>query len=184
MIFTHANKQTRDQRCLGRGGCEYDGRPNALNEILILQSHLWAPETQKESIKVRLIAPLYVIEADRVLQALANQYGLSYRLVKMMCTDPVMQMETAVAEPNILEMSVTSNKSEEKTQQNVSSGDLEGAYHLDQLDPVAASAEVASLGYLSFSNIINQIWHFCSVDYGPKCKSRFSAFKNDTDRSL
>lgn len=143
-----------------------------MNKILILQSHLWAPETQKGSVKVRLIAPLYVIEADRVLQTLANQYGLSYRLVKMMCTDPVMQMETAVAEPNILEMSVTSNKSEEKTQQNVSSGDLEGAYHLDQLDPVAASAEVASLGYLSFSNIINHIWHFCSVDYGPKCKSR------------
>uniref|UniRef100_A0A093VCL7 ADP-ribosylation factor n=1 Tax=Talaromyces marneffei PM1 TaxID=1077442 RepID=A0A093VCL7_TALMA len=101
-------------------------------------------------------------------QALANQYGLSYRLVKMMCTDPVRQMETAVAEPNILGESVPTERSEEKAQQNVSSGDLEGAYHLGQLDPVAASAEVASLGYLSFSNIINQIWHFCSVDYGPK----------------
>ncbi|EEA20476.1 conserved hypothetical protein [Talaromyces marneffei ATCC 18224] len=105
---------------------------------------------------------------DQSLQALANQYGLSYRLVKMMCTDPVRQMETAVAEPNILGESVPTERSEEKAQQNVSSGDLEGAYHLGQLDPVAASAEVASLGYLSFSNIINQIWHFCSVDYGPK----------------
>lgn len=100
----------------------------------------------------------------------------------MMCTDPVRQAETSVAEPNILEMSVPDDKPEEKTQQNVSSGDLEGAYHLDQLDPVAASAEVASLGYLSFSNIINQIWHFCSVDYGPKCTFQFSAFKDDTDR--
>ncbi|RAO65574.1 uncharacterized protein BHQ10_001586 [Talaromyces amestolkiae] len=113
--------------------------------------HLWAPETQKESVN-----------------ALANQYGLSYRLVKMMCSDPVRQMNTTVAEPNVLEMSVSADESEEKTQHNVSSGDLEGAYHLDRLDPVAASAEVASLGYLSFSNIINQIWHFCSVDYGPK----------------
>lgn len=126
----------------------------------------------------------YCYKADRLLKALANQYGLSYRLVKMMCTDPVMQMETTIAEPNILEMSVHANQSEVKTQQNVSSGDLEGAYHLDQLDPVAASAEVASLGYLSFSNIINQIWHFCSVDYGPKCTSHLCAFKDDTDQYL
>ncbi|EED24334.1 conserved hypothetical protein [Talaromyces stipitatus ATCC 10500] len=100
-------------------------------------------------------------------QALANRYGLSYRLVKMMCTDPVRQTETAVAEPNLLE-SEPAEKSDEKPQQTVSSRDLEGAYHLDKLDPAVASAEVASLGYLSFSNIINQIWHFCSVDYGPK----------------
>jgi hypothetical protein len=93
-------------------------------------------------------------------------------------------METTVAEPNILEESVPANESEEKAQQNVSSGDLEGAYHLDNLDPVSASAEVASLGYLSFSNIINQIWHFCSVDYGPKCITYLSAFKDDTDQDL
>lgn len=101
-----------------------------------------------------------------------------------MCTDPVMQMETAVAEPNILEMSVPATQPEEKAQQNVPPRDIEGAYHLDQLDPVAASAEVSSLGYLSFSNIINQIWHFCSVDYGPKCMSGLPALKNVTDRYL
>lgn len=93
----------------------------------------------------------------------------------MMCTDPVRQMETIVVEPNVLEVSVSADETEAKTQHNVSSRDPEGAYHLDQLDPVAASAEVASLGYLSFSNIINQIWHFCSVDYGPKCTSHFCA---------
>jgi hypothetical protein len=124
---------------------------------------------------------LYVNEANINRQALANQYGLSYRLVKMMCTDPVRQMETAVAEPNILEESIP-EKSEESPQQNVSSGDLEGAYQLHKLDPVAASAEVASLGYLSFSNIINQIWHFCSVDYGPKCRVHCCLFQNDTNR--
>ena len=92
-----------------------------------------------------------------------------------MCADPVTQLETAVAEPNILEEPVPTDKSEHKVQPHVSTGDLEQAYHLDQLDPVAASAEVSSLGHLSFSNIINQIWHFCSVDYGPKCASRFTS---------
>lgn len=106
--------------------------------------HLWAPEMQKESIKTLL-----------------QQYGLSYRLVKMMCTDPVRQSQTAVAKTDILDPDESRGKATPE-------GDIEGAYNLEKTDPVAASAEVASLGHLSFSNIINQIWHFCSVDYGPK----------------
>jgi hypothetical protein len=102
------------------------------------------------------------IESHRKLQTLLQLYGLSYRLVKMMCTDPVRQSQTAVAKTDILDPDESQGKATPE-------GDIEGAYNLEKTDPVAASAEVASLGHLSFSNIINQIWHFCSVDYGPKC---------------
>lgn len=49
--------------------------------------------------------------------------------------------------------------------------DLEGAYALKELvDPDTIREQAASLN-LTFSDIINQIWHFSSVDYGPKCMS-------------
>ncbi|OKL60249.1 hypothetical protein UA08_04581 [Talaromyces atroroseus] len=101
-------------------------------------------------------------------QTLLNQYGLSYRLVKMMCTDPVKQTQTAVAKADELGSPISTENLEDRTGRAMPVEDIEGAYHLEKLDPVAASSEVASLGHLSFSNIINQIWHFCSVDYGPK----------------
>lgn len=47
--------------------------------------------------------------------------------------------------------------------------DLENARRLSDLHPSLMS-EATSLRDLTFSHIINQIWHFCSVDYGRQCE--------------
>jgi hypothetical protein len=118
---------------------------------------------------------------NRHLKTLLKQYGLSYRLVKMMCTDPVIQTQTAVAKADALGGTISTENVEDKPGGTTPADDIEGAYHLEKLDPVAASSEVASLGHLSFSSIINQIWHFCSVDYGPKCVFRFQDLWSNAD---
>jgi hypothetical protein len=92
----------------------------------------------------------------------------------MMCTGPVGQRKPSTAAPDAPDSPpVNTRISQPAYSSEKSNGvdeDLEGAYNLDNLDPAIASAEAASsLRGLTFSSIINQIWHFCSVDYGPKC---------------
>lgn len=48
--------------------------------------------------------------------------------------------------------------------------DLENARRFNDLHPSIVMSEATSLRDLTFSHIINQIWHFCSVDYGRQCK--------------
>ncbi|KAH8697412.1 hypothetical protein BGW36DRAFT_167682 [Talaromyces proteolyticus] len=115
--------------------------------------HLWAPEAQKESIKI-----------------LAQQYGLSYRLIKMLCTDPVPKTKSPIAEEKAYENVPSGQQDDEKATSTAKpvGNDLENAYHLKTIDPATASTETLSMSGLTFSHIINHIWHFCSVDYGPR----------------
>lgn len=50
-------------------------------------------------------------------------------------------------------------------------GDIEGGIPLKEVDPTQATRGVAAAsGKISFAHIVNHIWHFCSVDYGSKCR--------------
>ncbi|KAL1983870.1 hypothetical protein VTN96DRAFT_9794 [Rasamsonia emersonii] len=122
--------------------------------------NIWAPERQKESIKY-----------------ITKQYGVSERLQKMMCTEPVPQTRPPTVSPEASsdqtaphhKGSGSHSVSVVNKLHELPDGDLEGAYHLNDLDPTHASGEVASsFKSLTFASIIDQIWHFCSVDYGPK----------------
>ncbi|KAL1962853.1 hypothetical protein VTN77DRAFT_9128 [Rasamsonia byssochlamydoides] len=120
--------------------------------------NIWAPERQKQSIKY-----------------ITKQYGLSERLQKMMCTEPVRQtglsLVSADEKPSDRTPPLKGGGSHSVSAINKpheTDGDLEGAYHLNDLDPAHASEAASALKSLTFSSIINQIWHFCSVDYGPK----------------
>lgn len=103
----------------------------------------------------------------------------------MMCTEPVEQTRSPTTALEAADRpSGTSSASHLATPSEKPSGkgsDLEGAYNLENLDPVVASAEVASsMKGLTLASIINQIWHFCSVDYGPRCMLR-SMTKRELD---
>lgn len=91
-----------------------------------------------------------------------------------MCTRPVEQTRSPTNASDVSGSppvpSNTSGPASPVEKPNGNGTDLEGAYNLENLDPVIASAEAASsMRALTFSRIINQIWHFCSVDYGPRC---------------
>lgn len=105
----------------------------------------------------------------------------------MMCTEPVPQTRPPTVSPEASsdqtaphhKGSGSHSVSVVNKLHELPDGDLEGAYHLNDLDPTHASGEVASsFKSLTFASIIDQIWHFCSVDYGPKCKIRSDPVKN------
>lgn len=90
----------------------------------------------------------------------------------MLCTDPVNQSKSPTAETEEEEKRARERRDGEKVASSTKLpvDDLEGAYQLDTIDPETASTEMLSRTGLTFSHIVNHIWHFCSVDYGPKCK--------------
>jgi hypothetical protein len=47
--------------------------------------------------------------------------------------------------------------------------DLEEAVSLKNLSDPDDIQKAASFRGLTFAHVTNQIWHFCSVDHGPRC---------------
>ncbi|KAJ9389459.1 hypothetical protein DTO063F5_1952 [Paecilomyces variotii] len=111
--------------------------------------NIWAPEKQKESIRL-----------------ITNKYGVSERLQGLMCTEPASQSLRPA--PGSEAADSTRHWAFSRQPDRSHPKDLEGAYTLKELvDPDTIREQAASLN-LTFSDIINQIWHFSSVDYGPK----------------
>ncbi|KAJ5198780.1 uncharacterized protein N7498_007897 [Penicillium cinerascens] len=106
--------------------------------------NIWAPEEQKDTIK-----------------ALTTHYGVSERLQGMMCTEPVVALPKPVALPK-RRHTRDFDHSEKPT------GDVKNAISpKDQSDPDTLR-DTASFKNLTFSQVTDQIWHFSSVDHGPR----------------
>ncbi|KAL4816380.1 hypothetical protein BDW67DRAFT_162205 [Aspergillus spinulosporus] len=112
--------------------------------------HIWAPEKQKNLIK-----------------AITNHYGVSERLQGLMCTDPVTRPSKPAAPPQPPRKSFQSKNSSKPVQVNVDE-DLEDGHALRDLPSSEEIHAAASLRGLTFGHVVDQIWHFCSTDYGPK----------------
>ncbi|RAQ68185.1 hypothetical protein AFCA_010639 [Aspergillus flavus] len=109
--------------------------------------NIWSPEQQKDLIKT-----------------ITSHYGISERLQGMMCTDPV-------ARPSQSTSPLTDGlreKNDERLPRVLRKNDLEEAQELKDLSDPAEIQAAASFRGLTFAHVTNQIWHFCSVDYGPR----------------
>ncbi|KAJ5261014.1 hypothetical protein N7478_011609 [Penicillium angulare] len=93
---------------------------------------------------------------------MTSRYGVSERLQGMMCTAPVITppKETAQSKP-----------------QRSKTRDLDPAHELDDLENAFALKNIpqheslhdtSSFKHLTFSQVTDQIWHFSSVDHGPR----------------
>lgn len=111
--------------------------------------NIWAPEKQKDSIR-----------------CITNQYGVSERLQAMMCTEPVKQTRPPLHAPD--KSADSSNAKDLDTSISPKGKDLEGGYALNDIPDPEVIKEAARFKDLTFAQIVDQIWHFCSVDYGPK----------------
>ncbi|PYH95975.1 ADP-ribosylation factor [Aspergillus ellipticus CBS 707.79] len=105
--------------------------------------NIWAPEQQKDLIKT-----------------ITSHYGVSERLQGMICTDPVERP----SKPPVPSEPPRGNFTDRMRRSRP--GDIEDN-PLHELEPEEIRA-AASFRGLTFANVIDQIWHFCSVDYGPK----------------
>ncbi|KKK24604.1 hypothetical protein P175DRAFT_0432568 [Aspergillus ochraceoroseus IBT 24754] len=111
--------------------------------------NIWAPEEQKDLIK-----------------AITTYYGVSERLQGMMCTDPV----TRTLPPKQTQPPRKSFQSKNSSRQTRSyiDGDIEEGHMVKNLASLEEIQTVASFRGLTFGHVVDQIWHFCSVDYGPR----------------
>ncbi|OXV06713.1 hypothetical protein Egran_05520 [Elaphomyces granulatus] len=109
--------------------------------------NIWAPEKQKGSIEL-----------------LASRFGISERLQKLMSTEPLKQTRPPIP---IDDQSVAGSSCLGHVDQPTKSPgeDPEGGYTLDIIDH-RAFTDIEASNNLTFSQIVNHIWHFCSVDYG------------------
>ncbi|RAH72805.1 uncharacterized protein BO66DRAFT_317022 [Aspergillus aculeatinus CBS 121060] len=110
--------------------------------------NIWAPEQQKDLIK-----------------SITSHYGVSERLQGMMCTDPV---ERPSKPPVPAEPSRTSYSRHRDRLPSNRLNDLEEGNALRNLTNAEEISALASFRGLTFAHVIDQIWHFCSVDYGPR----------------
>ncbi|KAL4917593.1 hypothetical protein BDW62DRAFT_218084 [Aspergillus aurantiobrunneus] len=112
--------------------------------------NIWAPEEQKDLIK-----------------AITNHYGVSERLQGMMCTDPVTRPSKPAATPQLPRKSFQSRSSSKPGRVNVSE-DPEDGHVMKDLPNSEEVHAAASFRGLTFGHVVDQIWHFCSTDYGPR----------------
>ncbi|CAI7566927.1 unnamed protein product [Penicillium discolor] len=109
--------------------------------------NIWAPEEQKESIR-----------------AITKHYGVSERLQGMMCTEPVHPAPKTTPTP--LPNKRTSQSPSVAPSFKHEVDDAENALkHLVDPDKLRESA---SFKNLTFAQVTDQIWHFSSVDHGPR----------------
>ncbi|KAJ5620679.1 hypothetical protein N7510_004663 [Penicillium lagena] len=107
--------------------------------------NIWAPEEQKD-----------------VIKAITTYYGVSERLQGMMCTDPAVAPPKPVALPK-------RRHTRDFDHSEKPAGDIENAISLKDLsDPDHTKQEASSFKNLTFSQVADQIWHFSSVDHGPR----------------
>ncbi|KAL4809474.1 hypothetical protein BDV18DRAFT_132146 [Aspergillus unguis] len=112
--------------------------------------NIWVPEKQKDLIK-----------------AITNHYGVSERLQGMMCTDPAPKPSKPAAAPQTPRKSFQS-RSSPKAIYSDPSEDLEDGYALKDVPSSEEVNAAASFRGLTFGHVVDQIWHFCSTDYGPR----------------
>ncbi|KAL4989283.1 hypothetical protein BDW68DRAFT_156950 [Aspergillus falconensis] len=112
--------------------------------------NIWAPERQKDLIK-----------------AITNYYGVSERLQGLMCTDPVTRPSKHADPPLPPRKSFQSRNSPKPVQVKVNE-DLEDGHALKDVPSSEEVHAAASFRGLTFGHVVDQIWHFCSTDYGPK----------------
>ncbi|RHZ46669.1 hypothetical protein CDV55_100792 [Aspergillus turcosus] len=110
--------------------------------------NIWAPEEQKDAIK-----------------EITSYYGVSERLQGMMCTDPVAAPSKPPAPVQSLRASF--HRSIDRSHRPRME-DLEEAVSLKNLSDPDDIQKAASFRGLTFAHVTNQIWHFCSVDHGPR----------------
>lgn len=77
-----------------------------------------------------------------------------------MCTEPVLRPPKPAA--------LSRKRQSQTTSSTPEPDDLENAYGLKDVPDDMVPA--ASFNHLTFAQVTDQIWHFSSVDHGPRCK--------------
>ncbi|KAJ0416073.1 hypothetical protein BJY00DRAFT_304404 [Aspergillus carlsbadensis] len=111
--------------------------------------NIWVPEQQKD-----------------LIMAITGYYGVSERLQGLMCSDPVTCRPQKHTAPS--KTPRKSFQSKARLARAQLGEDLEDGHALKHLPTSEQVHAAASLRGLTFGNVVDQIWHFCSTDFGPR----------------
>ncbi|EER28026.1 hypothetical protein CPC735_033620 [Coccidioides posadasii C735 delta SOWgp] len=117
--------------------------------------NIWAPERQVE-----------------LIQALTTRYEMSHRLGGLMCSDPSRSKKITPVSPKLAcDKPHAEHNEGDDLSETTRSGDIESGSRFEKLASVESptslekSKEFDMSGF-SFSQLVDKIWHFSSVDYG------------------
>ncbi len=170
--FDVFDRQTRNPRssnfCLDFGDddayCAFDLRANSFSQLLAAPrpSHLhtrwinlWSPFNQKDT-----------------LRALGKHYDFSPRLLGLMCSDPLPPREHALkGKKSIATLSsgrsFRSRDSKKSQKSKAASLDSEESIGMTEM---MHSTQLEMVRDLSHYHIVDEVWHWSTVDWGRRCK--------------
>ncbi|KAK2760773.1 hypothetical protein FQN54_002010 [Arachnomyces sp. PD_36] len=159
---------------------EYFSNPSTKNFVVDFgEEHAWcAPNLEEEDYEALLKAERPSCFGTRwiniwgpelqipSLRAITEHYGLSARLQKMMMTKP---KNPPTPKPDQGSWSGAANEDDSDDEvEERSTHDIEEGLYLKPTSTWDDAKKKIGLGDLSFSDIVNDIWHFSSVDYGQR----------------
>ena len=132
-------------------------------------SNIWAPERQKPLVKVSRYPPLWKSgKNDISRQAIAAQYEFTPRLLGLMCADPLKPALVVVPDTprSRVHDFLHHQKETERTSMQSQGSDPESPVQMTSIPTVRDGGLD-----LSHYKIINEVWHYSSVDWGHRCRS-------------
>jgi hypothetical protein len=118
--------------------------------------NLWMPYNQKD-----------------ILHILAKHYDFSPRLLGLMCSDPIpprpKSLHTTKSSATLRSRRSNKSKKSERSQNSSKGSSLESEESIGMTD-LMHSTQLDMIRDLSHYHIVNDVWHWSSVDWGRRCK--------------
>jgi len=137
-------------------------------------SNIWAPELQKDLVKVCIVQRFMPQLANmQPLQSIALRYDFSPRLLGSMCSEPLKPIPIPPNQHISLLHGLRYLHREKGDQEVEEKSILDGAAdvegRLSSLEQRSIRSTRPSLD-LNHYRIVDDVWHFSSVDWGRNCK--------------
>jgi len=131
--------------------------------------------------KGKVTRKLSAIIINISFKVLANYYGFSPRLAGLMCCQPGSPVRAGV------EMIPDGMRATKPALQQAELNSVEShSTDMERHEKVIESEDDPTFVDLNHYNIVNEVWYFCSVDWGSKCEAprTILEIRTDSARSL
>lgn len=149
-------------------GCKRTA-PNSFCRLRHASSNIWRPEHQSDIIKVCYYLLLFV--SLLTLQLLAHKYEMSPRLMLSMCDRPFKPepVSNMVPRPNRMKEMLNTTDWRLFKQQAELTAQIKAPLDVESHEMHEDSKAQAKMLDLNHYRIVNELWHFMSVDWGHRC---------------
>ena len=157
-----------------RDGCNVSTIISSREVLTFMGSNVWAPETQRESLVVSHSRIMRITPDGLILvQAIATHYRFSPRLLGLMKCKPL----TPQLVPSVTHHSRLDLWHMQKSRQDLKGAIQEKSIDIERdqgkIDTPPTQNEAIDLNHYT---IVNEVWHYASVDWGDRCETQRNLF--------